>query len=204
MQSEPFFMPLPLLCLPIRLCLYVQFFTPLVKVESLERYTKNSKSDDSGEHLLELGYIRMTNLLPNQVYKEVLSPTEIQSNMPIDRKEGQINHWWLGDSDLDLNISLDEDDSEDSDVEQPANSEHGSNSEVSGDDIDNMLEDIMCYTDDQLRKIEVSMALTLDQQRYETRLGQQRRAIRVFCREKAPVGGISVKEHFEINVVPLT
>ncbi|XP_069668639.1 protein hobbit isoform X2 [Periplaneta americana] len=79
-------------------------------------YTKNSKSDDSGEHLLELGYVRMTNLLPNQVYKEVLSPTEIQSNMPVDRK----------------------------------------------------------------------------------------RAVRVFCREKAPVGGISVKEHFEINVVPLT
>ncbi|XP_049792062.1 protein KIAA0100 [Schistocerca nitens] len=79
-------------------------------------YTKNSKSDNSGEHLLELGYIRMTNLLPNQVYKEVLSPTEIQSNMPVDRK----------------------------------------------------------------------------------------RAIRVFCREKAPVGGISVKEHFEINVVPIT
>lgn len=58
----------------------------------------------------------MTNLLPNQVYTEVLSPTEIQTNMPVDRK----------------------------------------------------------------------------------------RAVRVFCREKAPVGGISVKEHFEINVVPLT
>lgn len=58
----------------------------------------------------------MTNLLPNQVYTEVLSPTEIHSNMPVDRK----------------------------------------------------------------------------------------RAVRVFCREKAPVGGISVKEHFEINVVPLT
>lgn len=28
----------------------------------------------------------MMNLLPNQVYKEVLSPTEIQSNMPVDRK----------------------------------------------------------------------------------------------------------------------
>lgn len=79
-------------------------------------YTKNCKSDDSVEHLLELGYIRMTNLLPNQTYKEVIVPTEIQSNMPIDRK----------------------------------------------------------------------------------------RAIRIFCREKAPVGGISVKEHFEINVVPLT
>lgn len=79
-------------------------------------YTKNSKSDDSVEHLLELGYVRMTNLLPNQIYKEVIVPTEILSNMPVDRK----------------------------------------------------------------------------------------RAIRVFCREKAPVGGISVKEHFEINVVPLT
>ncbi|KAL0271984.1 UNVERIFIED_CONTAM: hypothetical protein PYX00_005130 [Menopon gallinae] len=79
-------------------------------------YTKNSKSDDSVEHLLELGYVKMTNLLPNQIYTEVLSPTEIHSNMPVDRK----------------------------------------------------------------------------------------RAVRVFCREKAPVGGISVKEHFEINVVPLT
>ncbi|XP_054265215.1 protein hobbit isoform X2 [Macrosteles quadrilineatus] len=79
-------------------------------------YTKNSKSDDSVEHLLELGYVRMTNLLPNEVYPEVIVPTEIHSNMPVDRK----------------------------------------------------------------------------------------RAVRVFCREKAPVGGISVKEHFEINVVPLT
>ena len=80
------------------------------------RYTKNSKSDDSVEHLLELDYVRMTNLLPNQVYTEVLTPSEIQSNMPIDRK----------------------------------------------------------------------------------------RLVRVYCREKAPVGGISVKEHFEINVAPLT
>ncbi|KAB0794090.1 hypothetical protein PPYR_13710 [Photinus pyralis] len=79
-------------------------------------YTKNSKSDDSVEHLLELGYLRMTNLLPNQIYKEVLVPTEIQSNMPVEHK----------------------------------------------------------------------------------------RVVRVFCREKPPVGGIAVKEHFEINVVPLT
>lgn len=45
-----------------------------------------SKSDDSVEHLLELGYIRMTNLLANEIYKEVLVPTEIQSNMPVARK----------------------------------------------------------------------------------------------------------------------
>ncbi|XP_054012665.1 protein hobbit [Hylaeus anthracinus] len=79
-------------------------------------YTKTSKTDDSVEHLLELGYVKMTNLLPNQIYTEVLTPTELQSNMPVERQ----------------------------------------------------------------------------------------RALRVFCREKAPVAGISVKEHFEINVVPLT
>ncbi|CAB0042152.1 unnamed protein product [Trichogramma brassicae] len=79
-------------------------------------YTKTSKTDDSVEHLLELGYVRMKNLLPNQIYTDVLTPTELQNNMPIDRQ----------------------------------------------------------------------------------------RALRVFCREKAPVAGISVKEHFEINVVPLT
>ncbi|KAL1488909.1 hypothetical protein ABEB36_014696 [Hypothenemus hampei] len=79
-------------------------------------YTKNSKSDDSVEHLLELGYLRMTNLLPNEIYKEILCPTEIQYDMPIEHKK----------------------------------------------------------------------------------------VLRIFCREKPPVGGISVKEHFEINLVPLT
>lgn len=79
-------------------------------------YTKNSKSDDSVEHLLELGYLRMTNLLPNEIYKEILCPTEIQYDMPIEHKK----------------------------------------------------------------------------------------VLRIFCREKPPVGGISVKEHFEINMVPLT
>ncbi|XP_060521817.1 protein hobbit [Cylas formicarius] len=79
-------------------------------------YTKNSKSDDSVEHLLELGYLRMTNLLPNEIHKEVICPTEIQYDMPIEHKK----------------------------------------------------------------------------------------VLRIFCREKSPVGGISVKEHFEINLVPLT
>lgn len=37
---------------------------------------------------MELGYVRMTNLLPNQIYKEVVCPTEIQSNMPVEHKVG--------------------------------------------------------------------------------------------------------------------
>lgn len=80
-------------------------------------YTKKSKSDDSVEHLLELGNIRMNNLIPFEKYREVIRPTEIQKEMPVDK---------------------------------------------------------------------------------------HKRVLRVFCREKPPVGGISVKEHFEINVAPIT
>lgn len=79
-------------------------------------YTKVAKNDDSVEHSFELGYIHVSNLLPNQVYKDVLEPTELQPNIPLDR----------------------------------------------------------------------------------------RRALRIFCRERAPVAGISVKEHLEVNVIPLT
>ena len=79
-------------------------------------YTKISKNDDSVEHSFELGFIHCSNLLPNQVYKDVIQLTELQPNIPLDR---QI-------------------------------------------------------------------------------------ALRIFCRERAPVGGISVKEHLEVNVIPLT
>lgn len=79
-------------------------------------YSKVTKTDDSVEHLLELGYVKMANLLPNQAYKIVLQPTEIQSKIPLERR---------------------------------------------------------CL-------------------------------LRIFCREKAPVGGISIKEHLEVNVVPIT
>ncbi|GAB6029832.1 hypothetical protein CHUAL_005542 [Chamberlinius hualienensis] len=79
-------------------------------------YSKDMKVDDSAEHLLELGYLKVSNGLPNQIYKDVLQPTELKGNIPIDRQ---------------------------------------------------------C-------------------------------ALRMFCREKAPVGGISIKEHFEVNIVPMT
>ena len=79
-------------------------------------YTKIAKNDDSVEHLLELGFIRVQNRLPNQAYCTVLEPTDLADNIPLDR----------------------------------------------------------------------------------------RHALRIFCRERPPVAGIPVKEHFEVNVVPMT
>ncbi|CAH0722033.1 unnamed protein product, partial [Brenthis ino] len=78
-------------------------------------YTKTSRSDDSVEHQLELGYVRVTNLLPNEPFPEVLAPQAASGRAPVAR----------------------------------------------------------------------------------------RAALRVFCRDRPPVGGISVKEHFEVNIVPI-
>uniref|UniRef100_A0A4W3IW93 Bridge-like lipid transfer protein family member 2 n=1 Tax=Callorhinchus milii TaxID=7868 RepID=A0A4W3IW93_CALMI len=76
-------------------------------------YSKVNKSDDTAEHLLELGWFTMNNLLPNSIYKVVIRP---QSH---------------------------------------------------------------------------------------SQSGRQL-ALRIFSKVRPPVGGISVKEHFEVNVVPLT
>ncbi|XP_042298610.1 protein KIAA0100 homolog [Sceloporus undulatus] len=76
-------------------------------------YSKVNKSDDTAEHLLELGWVTMNNLLPNAVYKVVLRPQSA------------------------------------------------------------------CQSGRQL-------------------------ALRIFSKVRPPVGGISIKEHFEVNVVPLT
>ncbi|XP_056415070.1 bridge-like lipid transfer protein family member 2 [Hyla sarda] len=76
-------------------------------------YSKVNKSDDTAEHLLELGWFTMNNLLPNAVYKVALRP------------------------------------------QSPAQS------------------------------------------------GRQL-ALRLYSKVRPPVGGISIKEHFEVNVVPLT
>ncbi|CAB3221326.1 unnamed protein product, partial [Arctia plantaginis] len=78
-------------------------------------YTKTSRSDDSVEHQLELGYVRVKNLLPNEPFPEVLVPQEPSGRAPLAR----------------------------------------------------------------------------------------RAALRVFCRDRPPVGGIAVKEHFEVNIVPI-
>jgi len=78
-------------------------------------FTRSSLSDDSVENLLEMGYVHVKNLLPNQVYYDVLTPTELR-DMPLDRQ----------------------------------------------------------------------------------------RTVRVFSRERSKVGGISVRDHFEINIAPLT
>ncbi|XP_039613175.1 protein KIAA0100-like isoform X1 [Polypterus senegalus] len=79
-------------------------------------YSKLNKSDDTAEHLLELGWFTMNNLLPNASYKHVRVVLRPQST---------------------------------------------------------------CQSGRQL-------------------------ALRIFSKVRPPVGGISVKEHFEVNVVPLT
>uniref|UniRef100_A0AAV2J0A5 FMP27/BLTP2/Hobbit GFWDK motif-containing RBG unit domain-containing protein n=1 Tax=Knipowitschia caucasica TaxID=637954 RepID=A0AAV2J0A5_KNICA len=79
-------------------------------------YSKLNKSDDTAEHLLELGWFTMNNLLPNAAYKRLRVVLRPQSN---------------------------------------------------------------CQSGRQF-------------------------ALRIFSKVRPPVGGISVKEHFEVNVVPLT
>jgi hypothetical protein len=78
-------------------------------------YTKGIMMNDSTEHLVEMGYLEVKNLLREQMYADVILPTDLQ-NVPLDRQ----------------------------------------------------------------------------------------RMLRVFCREKGKVGGISVHDHFEINLAPLT
>ena len=49
-------------------------------------FKKVTKVDESSEHLAELGYMSVKNLIPNDVYTDVLRPTEIQPNMPMPRR----------------------------------------------------------------------------------------------------------------------
>ena len=79
-------------------------------------FTRSSMSDDSVENLLEMGRVQVKNLLPNQVYEHVLTPTRLGQEMPVDRQ----------------------------------------------------------------------------------------RIVRVYWRDRGRVGGISVRDHFEINIAPLT
>ncbi|OWF48647.1 protein KIAA0100-like isoform X2 [Mizuhopecten yessoensis] len=79
-------------------------------------YTKVNRDNDTWTHQLELGWIKMTNLLPNAIYKDVIVPLH------------------------------------------PTGKEESDNRQM---------------------------------------------AIRILCSERPPVGGIAVKEHFEVNVVPM-
>ncbi|CAG2057365.1 unnamed protein product, partial [Timema podura] len=75
-------------------------------------------------------------LCPTLVSTLDMRKCNVLTNSSQDVQYCPVTHQWLlDDLDKDLNISLDEDDSKNSDVEKPANSEHDSISEVSGDDI---------------------------------------------------------------------
>jgi len=56
-------------------------------------FTRSSMSDDSVENLLEMGYVHVKNLLPNQVYEQVLIPTELGREMPVDRQRTVRVYW---------------------------------------------------------------------------------------------------------------
>lgn len=49
-------------------------------------YTKSVMRDDSVEHLFEIGYLNVKNCLPGQVYSEVIYPTELSKDVPLDRQ----------------------------------------------------------------------------------------------------------------------
>lgn len=48
-------------------------------------YTKSVLRDDSVEHLFEIGYLNVKNCLPGQLYSEVIYPTELAKDVPLDR-----------------------------------------------------------------------------------------------------------------------
>ncbi|KAB7505641.1 hypothetical protein Anas_05703, partial [Armadillidium nasatum] len=58
-----------------------------LECQAAECKEKKTYSDDITEHLLELGFINVSNLLPNQIYKDVLAPAELRSSMPVDRQK---------------------------------------------------------------------------------------------------------------------
>ena len=42
--------------------------------------------DDSAEHLFEIGYLNVKNCIPGQLYSEVIYPTELSKDVPLDRQ----------------------------------------------------------------------------------------------------------------------
>ncbi|XP_077995172.1 bridge-like lipid transfer protein family member 2 [Glandiceps talaboti] len=51
------------------------------------KYSKVTKNDDYGEHLMELGWISMTNLLPNAIYQDVLSAKDASGKGHLSRQK---------------------------------------------------------------------------------------------------------------------
>ena len=50
-------------------CVYMQSVASRSTVSIFFRYTRTSKSDDSGENIMELGWVYIDNLIGNDIYK---------------------------------------------------------------------------------------------------------------------------------------
>lgn len=56
-------------------------------------FTKSVLRNDSIKHLFEIGYLTSKKCLPHQLYAEVISPTELPKDVPLDQ---QRILWGLG------------------------------------------------------------------------------------------------------------
>ena len=64
------------------------FYVNLILPNKCELFLKISEQSLylSVENLLEMGWVNVRNLLPNQLYENVLTPTELKRDIPVDRQ----------------------------------------------------------------------------------------------------------------------
>ncbi|KPJ19107.1 UPF0378 protein KIAA0100 [Papilio machaon] len=183
-------------------------------------YTKTSRSDDSVEHQLEVGYVRVTNLLPNEPFPEVneckeaawslgeeldamvRAWRETRSAAPAVRAPHAPPHrhneicfksarWRLTDADGQLGIA-----------DLLLTNFLYTKTSRSDDSVEHQLEVGYVRVTNLLPNEPFPEVLVPQAASGRAPLAR-RAALRVFCRDRPPVGGISVKEHFEVNIVPI-
>ncbi|XP_028158685.1 protein KIAA0100-like, partial [Ostrinia furnacalis] len=228
--------------------------TACAMIMRVRRYTKTSRSDDSVEHQLEVGYVRVTNLLPNEPFPEVLVPQAPSGRAPLARRAAlrvfcrdrppvggiavkehfEVNivpiriarrsrsmltclnrparytagpgaaaphryneicfksaRWRLTDADGQLGIA-----------DLLLTNFLYTKTSRSDDSVEHQLEVGYVRVTNLLPNEPFPEVLVPQAPSGRAPLAR-RAALRVFCRDRPPVGGIAVKEHFEVNIVPI-